>query len=92
MDYKNLFYQESRRKFLNDVTNTVCNEAEEKEVCISKNMKAFDVVFDSLNEQLTLENNLLKEFKVREKEGVNYLRQMPFIEKHKQFRFYDYNY
>ena len=42
MDYKKLFYQESKRKFLNDVTNTVCKEAEDVDVCIKKNMKAFD--------------------------------------------------
>jgi len=89
MDYKKLFYQESKKKFLNDITNTVCKEAEETEVCISKNMKAFDFVLESLNEQLTFENNLLNEFKVREKEGVNYIKKLPFIEKHRQYRFYD---
>jgi hypothetical protein len=89
MDYKKLFYQESKRKFLNDVTNTICKEAEDVDICIKKNMNAFDVVFESLNTQLNFEDKLLAEFKVREKEGVNYLKQMPFIERHRQFRFYD---
>lgn len=89
MDYKKLFYNESRRKFLNDIANTVCKESEDPEVCISKHKKAFDVVFDGLNEQLATENKLLKEFKVRETEGVNYLKQIPFLEKRKEYRFYD---
>jgi hypothetical protein len=89
MDYKKLFYQESKRKFLNDVTNTVCKEVEDAEICIKKNMKAFDVVFESLNNQFILENKLLAEFKVREGEGVNWLKQMPFLEKHEQYRFYE---
>jgi hypothetical protein len=92
MDYKKLFYGDSKRKFLNDITNTVCKEVEEPETCISKNMKSFDLIFDTLSEQLTLEDGLLNTFKVREKEGANFMRQMPFLEKHRQFRFYDYNY
>ena len=82
MDYKKLFYEESRRKFLDDITNTTCKEAEDSTLCISKNLKAFDYVFESLAEQLKSENKLLMEFKVREGEGANYLKRIPFDEKH----------
>jgi len=91
MDYKKLFYEESKRKFLTDVTNSTCKEVEDPAICISKNLKAFEVVFSSLNEQLNIENKLLKDFKVRETEGANYVRQIPFNESHRQYRFPEHN-
>lgn len=91
MDYKKLFYLESRRKFLNDITNMTCKDSEDSSACISKNLMAFDFVFESLSEQLSLEDKLIKEFKVREKEGANYIKQIPFIEKHTQYVFPEHN-
>ena len=91
MDYKKLFYKESKIKFLRDVTNSICKEVEDPAICISKNLKAFDLVFESLNEKLNLENKLLQDFKVRETEGANYVRQIPFNETHRQYRFPEHN-
>jgi len=82
MDYRSKYYEEAKKAFLKDVTETVCKDQEDPSVCISKNLNAFNSVFNALEEQLNLENKLLKEFKVREREGANSYRNSPFVEKY----------
>lgn len=80
MDYRSKYYEEAKKAFLKDVTETVCKEQEDPAVCISKNLKAFDSVFYALEEQLKMEDKLLREFKIREREGANPLMNKPFDE------------
>lgn len=80
MDFRKKFYEEAKKSFLQDITLSVCKEVEDQTVCINKNLKAFDVVFTALEEQLNLEQKLLRDYEVRQKEGVNYIRRIPFTE------------
>ncbi len=81
MDLRKNYYEEAKKSFLKDVTETVCKDQEDATVCISKNIKAFDSVFNALEEQFNMENKLLKDFEIRKKEGANSVREIPFLEK-----------
>lgn len=67
MDYRKKYYEEAKNSFLKDVTEMVCKDQEDPTVCINKNLKAFDSVFNALEEQLNMENKLLKDFEIRKR-------------------------
>lgn len=77
--YKKNFYLKSREAFLEQAKGK-CEGSEDMAVCIQKLEKSFDIVFESLKDQLEKEDKVLYQWKLREyhREGYRAMELLHF--------------
>ena len=68
MDYKREYYYKTKKVFLNSI-QADCKEKEDYDICVKKNLKAFDIVFEALKAELENEKTLIKTYKEWEQQA-----------------------
>jgi hypothetical protein len=65
IDYKKLYYLRAKRSFIEQIEKDAVNKDDQSNF-IAKNKQAFDIVFESLNEQLKKEDKAVEKMRMRE--------------------------